>query len=94
MEVKRKAEVDNHQFLQSLNVIDSSIDEGICSDAIMAERQSILREVATLEKIYSSDVAQKAKVSWTVEGDENSKVLSWDVEEMKTSNDDSGDFFG
>ena len=60
---------------QHLRDINTSIDRMDASMKIMNERLRLLRDVARLEKLWSLDIAQKEKVAWSVEGDENSAFM-------------------
>ncbi|GKA21373.1 RNA-directed DNA polymerase, eukaryota [Tanacetum coccineum] len=42
---------------------------------IINERISLLKDIHDLDKRHSSDLAQKAKIQWAIEGDENSKYF-------------------
>ncbi|KAL4565958.1 hypothetical protein LXL04_030065 [Taraxacum kok-saghyz] len=58
-------------MLHRLGIIDGTIDQGAGSATLMAERHGILRDLADIDKVRSLDAAQKTKVVWSVEGDEN-----------------------
>ncbi|GKE17360.1 hypothetical protein Tco_1424937, partial [Tanacetum coccineum] len=66
--LKIKKDLEN-----KLSDIDSSIDKGKASSATLEERLDILNNSISLEKMESIELAQKAKVKWSIEGDENSK---------------------
>nr|GEX63821.1 RNA-directed DNA polymerase, eukaryota [Tanacetum cinerariifolium] len=55
--------------------IDSLIDKGKVSLAILEDRLDTMNKLASLENMESSELAQKAKVKWSIEGDENSKFF-------------------
>ncbi|GJR65771.1 RNA-directed DNA polymerase, eukaryota [Tanacetum coccineum] len=56
--------------LADLNVI---IDKGDASDDIISKRTEVVNSIEELEKLKSMEAAQKAKIKWAIEGDENSK---------------------
>nr|GEX82634.1 RNA-directed DNA polymerase, eukaryota [Tanacetum cinerariifolium] len=58
-----------------LSNIDSLIDKGKVSSAILEDRLDTMNMLASLENMESSELAQKAKVKWSIEGDENSKFF-------------------
>ncbi|GJV04311.1 RNA-directed DNA polymerase, eukaryota, reverse transcriptase zinc-binding domain protein [Tanacetum coccineum] len=58
-----------------LSAIGSSIDKGKTSSVSLEERMAIMNNLISLEKIDSSELAQKANVKWSIEGDENSKFF-------------------
>nr|GFC96365.1 RNA-directed DNA polymerase, eukaryota [Tanacetum cinerariifolium] len=45
------------------------------SSAILEDRLDTMNKLASLENMESSELAQKAKVKWSIEGDENSKFF-------------------
>nr|GFA38625.1 RNA-directed DNA polymerase, eukaryota [Tanacetum cinerariifolium] len=55
--------------------IDHSLDKGEVSFDSLEERMRIMSKLADLEKIDSIELAQKAKIKWSIEGDENSKYF-------------------
>nr|KAJ0214376.1 hypothetical protein LSAT_V11C400170740 [Lactuca sativa] len=71
---KSKSNSDYSRLLSRLKEIDHEINVGNSSDNIILERLSILAK--------SLDAAQKAYVSWLVEGDENSAFFSRNVKEI------------
>nr|GEX98872.1 RNA-directed DNA polymerase, eukaryota [Tanacetum cinerariifolium] len=58
-----------------LSNIDFLIDKGKVSSAILEDRLDTMNKLASLENMESSELAQKAKVKWSIEGDENSKFF-------------------
>ncbi|GJY57252.1 RNA-directed DNA polymerase, eukaryota [Tanacetum coccineum] len=56
-------------------VLDKLIDKGLSNNDIINERISLLKDIHDLDKRHSSDLAQKAKIQWAIEGDENSKYF-------------------
>ncbi|GJY36706.1 hypothetical protein Tco_0422084 [Tanacetum coccineum] len=60
-------------IISSLKSIEENIDAGCANDEVRALRVNRLQELDGLEKLESMDLAQKARVKWEVEGDENSK---------------------
>nr|GEV36937.1 RNA-directed DNA polymerase, eukaryota [Tanacetum cinerariifolium] len=53
--------------------LDLVIDKGEGADVDVKRRQEIVSLLQEVEKIDSMEVAQKAKIKWAIEGDENSK---------------------
>nr|GEV20711.1 hypothetical protein [Tanacetum cinerariifolium] len=72
---KDKALVLKKEWKNKLSDIDSSIDKGKTSSTILEERMAIMNNLSSLEKMESIELAQKAKVKWSIEGDENSKFF-------------------
>ncbi|GJR96458.1 RNA-directed DNA polymerase, eukaryota [Tanacetum coccineum] len=58
---------------EELNRIDADIDKGLASDIIINRRMEVIKSIQYLDKIHVMDLAQKAKVKWAIEGDENSR---------------------
>ncbi|GKB92823.1 RNA-directed DNA polymerase, eukaryota [Tanacetum coccineum] len=53
--------------------LDGVIDKGEGSDAEGHRRREVVRLIQEVEKVDAMEVAQKAKIKWFIEGDENSK---------------------
>nr|GEX42385.1 RNA-directed DNA polymerase, eukaryota, reverse transcriptase zinc-binding domain protein [Tanacetum cinerariifolium] len=53
--------------------LDGVIDNGEGSDADGHRRREVVRLIQEVEKVDAMEVAQKAKIKWSIEGDENSK---------------------
>ncbi|GJS46360.1 hypothetical protein Tco_0596481 [Tanacetum coccineum] len=73
----KKDKARNHKkgLKNMLAEIDSSLDKGEATSETLEERMNIMNKLTTLEKIESFELAQKAKVKWSIEGDENSKYF-------------------
>ncbi|GJX87033.1 RNA-directed DNA polymerase, eukaryota, reverse transcriptase zinc-binding domain protein [Tanacetum coccineum] len=56
-----------------LNSLDSVIDRGDGTDSVTNRRMEVVRLIQEMEKAENLEVAQKAKIKWAIEGDENSK---------------------
>ncbi|GJZ27106.1 RNA-directed DNA polymerase, eukaryota [Tanacetum coccineum] len=53
--------------------LDVVIDKGEGDEDVVNKRTNVVRSLPELEKLQSVEVAQKAKIKWAIEGDENSK---------------------
>ncbi|GKA45415.1 RNA-directed DNA polymerase, eukaryota [Tanacetum coccineum] len=53
--------------------LDSAIDKGEGIETDVIRRQEVVRLLQEMEKTEAMEVAQKAKIKWAIEGDENSK---------------------
>ncbi|GJS17960.1 RNA-directed DNA polymerase, eukaryota [Tanacetum coccineum] len=62
-------------FKEELRILDELIDKGNGSDEIVNNRLEILGKLQQVNKAQASEVAQKAKIKWYVEGDENTKFF-------------------
>ncbi|GJR44788.1 nucleotide-binding alpha-beta plait domain-containing protein, partial [Tanacetum coccineum] len=47
----------------------------LASDIIINRRMEVIKSIQYLDKIHVMDLAQKAKVKWAIEGDENSRYF-------------------
>ncbi|GKB87478.1 RNA-directed DNA polymerase, eukaryota, partial [Tanacetum coccineum] len=55
--------------------LDKTIDQGRGTNEIANDRSKLLKELHDLNTSTSFDLAQKAKICWAIEGDENSKYF-------------------
>ncbi|GJX98280.1 RNA-directed DNA polymerase, eukaryota [Tanacetum coccineum] len=53
--------------------LDLIIDKGDGDEEVINKRTNVVRSLQELEKLQSLEAAQKAKIKWAIEGDENSK---------------------
>ncbi|GJR11897.1 RNA-directed DNA polymerase, eukaryota [Tanacetum coccineum] len=74
-ENKSSTAILKNDLKTKLSVIDSSIDNGNVSPEVLEERLEILNKIYSLTNTESCELAQKAKVQWAVEGDENTKFF-------------------
>ncbi|GJY59135.1 RNA-directed DNA polymerase, eukaryota [Tanacetum coccineum] len=58
-----------------LSEIDIKLDQGGSSLDILNERTKLVKDLQELDNIEALEVAQKAKVRWSIEGDENTKYF-------------------
>ena len=54
------------------------INSGKGSDEIVSKRMEVVISIQRLNKSTAPDLVQKAKIEWSVEGDENSRFFSRD----------------
>ncbi|GJZ77727.1 RNA-directed DNA polymerase, eukaryota, reverse transcriptase zinc-binding domain protein [Tanacetum coccineum] len=59
---------------KELNQLDAVIDKGTCTEVEAEKRMEVLAALRNIDHIHSMDLAQKAKIKWSIEGDENSKI--------------------
>ncbi|PWA98066.1 RNA-directed DNA polymerase, eukaryota, Reverse transcriptase zinc-binding domain protein [Artemisia annua] len=72
----RLMDTSRMQVIQnSLNVLERKIDSSTATDEERHCRIQLMKEREDLDRFLSMDIAQKAKVHWDVEGDENSKFF-------------------
>nr|GEY86813.1 RNA-directed DNA polymerase, eukaryota [Tanacetum cinerariifolium] len=60
---------------EELRYCDEVIDKGECSREVVHKRSEILNKIHQVNNIQASEIAQKAKIKWVVEGDENVKFF-------------------
>ncbi|GJT29058.1 RNA-directed DNA polymerase, eukaryota [Tanacetum coccineum] len=58
-----------------LAAIDTLIDKGVSSSTHLEDRLDIMNHLSSLDNTESIELAQKAKVKWSIEGDENSNFF-------------------
>nr|GEX58485.1 hypothetical protein [Tanacetum cinerariifolium] len=59
--------------------LDGVIDKGEGSDDDGHRRREVVRLIQEVEKVDYMEVAQKAKIKWSIEGDENSNFMMNDI---------------
>ena len=65
----------SEKYKKEINMLDVEIDNGNRTEALVNKRLELLNELQKLDKFNDMDVAQKAKIKWAVEGDENSRFF-------------------
>ncbi|GJT39353.1 RNA-directed DNA polymerase, eukaryota [Tanacetum coccineum] len=58
-----------------LSDIDKTLDQGGSNEEILSDRSLLLKELNDINSINSLEAAQKSKVRWAIEGDENTKFF-------------------
>ncbi|GJW82711.1 RNA-directed DNA polymerase, eukaryota [Tanacetum coccineum] len=66
---------ERKRFHESLIEIDLSLDQGVGLPDDLLNRAKIVRDLQAINKKDSINLAQKAKVKWAIEGDENTKFF-------------------
>ncbi|GJR98994.1 RNA-directed DNA polymerase, eukaryota, reverse transcriptase zinc-binding domain protein [Tanacetum coccineum] len=59
--------------VDQLKEMDAEIDKGTATDDTLRKRVETINSIIKANKLKASEVAQKAKIRWAVEGDENSR---------------------
>nr|GEZ20471.1 RNA-directed DNA polymerase, eukaryota, reverse transcriptase zinc-binding domain protein [Tanacetum cinerariifolium] len=60
---------------QNLSEVDKLIDQGKINDEILIKRITLLNDLQKLNNRNAMEISQKAKIRWSIEGDENSKYF-------------------
>ncbi|GKA72772.1 hypothetical protein Tco_0778988 [Tanacetum coccineum] len=69
-EVRKKKE--RSSLKQELADLDKIIDNGEGNDQVINNHLNVIKALQDMEKIHLMETAQKAKIKWAIEGDENS----------------------
>ncbi|GJT07374.1 hypothetical protein Tco_0841836 [Tanacetum coccineum] len=86
LKVNKSKNIYNSGILkEEIKKIDVEIDNGLASDTTINRRMEVLNSIQHLDKIQAMDMAQKAKVKWAIEGDENSRYFHGIIEYKKKS---------
>nr|GFA22604.1 RNA-directed DNA polymerase, eukaryota [Tanacetum cinerariifolium] len=70
---RNKSKSVSDQFKEELQKLDVDIDKRIRYTNIVNKRLEVLNSIQHLDKIKAMDVAQKVKIKWAIEGDENTR---------------------
>ncbi|GKF11716.1 hypothetical protein Tco_0049642, partial [Tanacetum coccineum] len=72
-EFNHKAKGELNRLKCALKEMDAEIDKGTATDDTLRKRVETINSIIKANKLKASEVAQKAKIRWAVEGDENSR---------------------
>ncbi|GJX65365.1 RNA-directed DNA polymerase, eukaryota [Tanacetum coccineum] len=72
---KESASVKKLNLKSMLNDIDLLIDDKKVDQELLNKRVHVMNSLHDLEKLEASEVAQKVKINWSIEGDENSRYF-------------------
>ncbi|GKA23216.1 RNA-directed DNA polymerase, eukaryota [Tanacetum coccineum] len=61
------------EIKMKLHDIDKELDQGGVNNEILMSRKDLMKQLQDVKYLETSDYAQKAKIQWAIEGDENSK---------------------
>ncbi|GJV31429.1 RNA-directed DNA polymerase, eukaryota [Tanacetum coccineum] len=71
---KKKSSNNSRVLLkEELAELDAILDKGEGNDDVVNNRNNVVNVLQEMEKLQSMEAAQKAKIKWAIEGDENSK---------------------
>nr|GEX91986.1 RNA-directed DNA polymerase, eukaryota [Tanacetum cinerariifolium] len=69
---------------QNLLEVDKLIDQEKSNDEILIERITLLNDLQELNNRNDMEISQKAKIQWSIEGDENSKYFHGIMNEQRS----------
>nr|GEX29266.1 RNA-directed DNA polymerase, eukaryota, reverse transcriptase zinc-binding domain protein [Tanacetum cinerariifolium] len=73
IEKKKSSKTSMLNFKTELAELDAIIDKGEGNDDVIHKRKNVVESILKVKKLQSMEAAQKAKIKWAIEGDENSK---------------------
>nr|GEW48163.1 RNA-directed DNA polymerase, eukaryota [Tanacetum cinerariifolium] len=82
---KEKNKNEKQNLKTMLADIDLSLDKGVLSSDILEKRINIMHKLTYLEKKVSFELAQKANIKWSIDGDENSKYFHGIINKHKSN---------
>nr|GEV69405.1 RNA-directed DNA polymerase, eukaryota, reverse transcriptase zinc-binding domain protein [Tanacetum cinerariifolium] len=68
---------------QNLSEVDKLIDQGKSNDEILIKRITLLNDLHELNNRNAMEISHKAKIRWSIEGDENSKYFHDQVQDLE-----------
>nr|GEV38417.1 RNA-directed DNA polymerase, eukaryota, reverse transcriptase zinc-binding domain protein [Tanacetum cinerariifolium] len=74
-EVRVRSKKMKNNIHQNLSEVDKIIDQGLGNDEVIHNRTNLLKDLQELNPLEATDISQKAKIRWTIEGDENTKYF-------------------
>nr|GEV80350.1 RNA-directed DNA polymerase, eukaryota [Tanacetum cinerariifolium] len=66
--------------------LDATIDKGDATEDLIRKCVEIIKQIQDLDKLKSSEMIQKAKITWTIEGDENTKYFHGVLNKKRSQN--------
>ncbi|GJT76643.1 retrovirus-related pol polyprotein from transposon TNT 1-94 [Tanacetum coccineum] len=69
----------SHLLLYHLSLIEVKVDQNIATREELIDRSTSMKIVGDIDRKEASDLAQKAKIKWAREGDENTSFFHGDV---------------
>ncbi|GJT60110.1 RNA-directed DNA polymerase, eukaryota [Tanacetum coccineum] len=83
---KEKENNRKRRLKDELADCDVIIDKGVAAAEVINRRNEVISVLQDLEKIQSLEVAQKVKIKWAIEGDENSKYFHGVLNKRRSQN--------
>ncbi|GKC83167.1 RNA-directed DNA polymerase, eukaryota, partial [Tanacetum coccineum] len=63
------------KYKEDLEALDAAIDNGDGSVETVTKRMEVVKSLQDINKLQAMEMAQKAKIKWSIEGDENSSFF-------------------
>nr|GEY08105.1 RNA-directed DNA polymerase, eukaryota, reverse transcriptase zinc-binding domain protein [Tanacetum cinerariifolium] len=82
---RKNSKNSKHMLKTELAYLDVLIDKRDASDDIISKRTKVVKSIQELDKLQSKKAAQKAKIKWAIEGDENSKYYHGILNKKETN---------
>ena len=73
--MRQSSKNKSHGLKKELLELDRTIDEGKATVEMVNKRIEICKSIQELDKLKIMEAAQKARIKWAIEGDENSKYF-------------------
>ncbi|GJV83608.1 hypothetical protein Tco_1523506, partial [Tanacetum coccineum] len=81
---KLKSNATKMSIQSRLTDLDKIIDQGMCNEEMISERSKLLKDLFDLNSSTTLDLAQKDKICWAIEGDENSKYFHGTINKKRS----------
>ncbi|GJT25661.1 transposase, MuDR, MULE transposase domain protein [Tanacetum coccineum] len=75
-EAKKRSNDRKINIQQNLSEVDKLIDQGKSNDEILIKRITLLNDLQELNNRNAMEISQKAKIRWSIEGDENFQSIT------------------
>nr|GEU86320.1 reverse transcriptase domain-containing protein [Tanacetum cinerariifolium] len=72
---KQRRSMDKDKYKVDLKALDTIIDQGNGNEEIVKQRSEIVSRLLHIDKLSLGEMAQKDKVKWSIEGDENTSFF-------------------
>ncbi|GKA72921.1 RNA-directed DNA polymerase, eukaryota, partial [Tanacetum coccineum] len=71
----QRTNASRYSIQNRISELDSLMDKGMANEDLVKERTSLTKDLQDINDRHLLDMAQKAKIRWAIEGDENSKFF-------------------
>ncbi|GKF23637.1 hypothetical protein Tco_0075959, partial [Tanacetum coccineum] len=72
---KQRTNASRHSIQHLISELDLLMEKGMGNKDLVNERNVLIKDFQDINSRYALDMAQKAKIRWSIEGDENSKYF-------------------